>query len=311
MVSVKVTAFAGVAALMATTAAKAADMPQLMPPPIPIYEDFARGWYLRGDIGMTNQQVKTLDNILFAGTPNLVIQDKNFESGMLFGIGVGYQFNNWFRVDLTGEYRGETGFHGLDTWTDTLGNPRFNNYTAKKSEWLVLANVYADLGTWGGVTPFVGFGIGGSRNTIHSFRDMGIDEFGSPTLGFANAASKWNFAWALHAGVGYKLTPNATLEFSYRYVDLGDGITGDIVTYTGANAVNNPMHFKDITSHDFRLGLRWMLDAGPKYEAPKYFAPAPRYYEPPPAYHQPPPPPPAYHQPPAYEPYPPPVMRRG
>ena len=215
---------------------------------------------------MTNQQVKSLDNVSFPGTPNLVIQDKNFESGTLFGIGVGYQFNNWLRFDVTGEYRGETGFHGLDTWTDLLGNPRFNNYTAKKSEWLALVNVYADLGTWYSFTPFVGVGIGGSRNTIHSFRDAGIDEFGSPTLGFAHAASKWNFAWAIHAGIGYKITPNATIEFAYRYVNLGDALSGDIETYSGLNSVNNPMHFKDITSHDVKLGVRWLLDAGPKYD---------------------------------------------
>ena len=264
MVSVRAIAFAG-AGLFAT-AAHAADMPQLMPPPpMPYHEDFARGWYLRGDIGMTNQQVKSLDNVSFPGTPNLVIQDKNFESGMLFGIGIGYQFNNWLRFDVTGEYRGETGFHGLDTWNDLAGNPRFNNYTAKKSEWLALVNVYADLGTWYSFTPFVGVGIGGSRNTIHSFRDAGIDDFGSPTLGFAHADSKWNFAWAIHAGVGYKITPNATIEFAYRYVDLGDALSGDIETYSGLNS-NNPMHFKDITSHDVKLGMRWLLDSGPKYE---------------------------------------------
>src|SRR5690606_11090944 len=127
------------------------------------------------------------------------------------GLGVGYQLNRWLRGDLTAEYRGETGFHGLDTFTDVNGDPRYNNYTAKKSEWLLLANAYVDLGEWHGISPYVGAGIGASRNTIHSFRDAGI-AYGTPgdpstsfpTLAYADAASKWNLAWALHAGLGIK-----------------------------------------------------------------------------------------------------------
>ena len=314
--SVRVMAFAGAASVLAT-GANAADMPQLLPPPVPYYEKFADGWYLRGDIGMTNQQVRKLDNVLFADTSNLVIRDKNFESGMLFGIGIGYQFNHWLRFDITTEYRGETGFHGLDTWTDSSGRSRFNNYTAKKSEWLTLANVYADLGTWYSFTPFVGVGIGMSRNTIHSFRDTGIDPFNSPTLAYADAASKWNFAWALHAGVGYKITPNATIEFAYRYVDLGNALSGDIVTYDGLNSTNNPMHFRGITSHDFKLGVRWLLDSGPKYEPYQYsYKYEPRYEPPPPPRYEPKYDPryePRYeprHEP-RYDYPPPPLMRRG
>ena len=309
MVSVKVTALAGVAALMATTVAKAADMPQLMPPPMPYYEDFARGWYLRGDIGMSNQSVGSLFNVLYSSATSVQTVIKDFDSAPIFGIGFGYQWNNWFRTDITGEYRGKATFHGLDI-VNSGGTVSTNEYRGSKSEWLVLGNLYADLGTWGAFTPFVGIGLGGSYNTISNFTDVCTTCPGGG-VAYAGAASKFNFAWAVHAGLAYKITPNVTVEFAYRYVNLGDALTGDIVTYLGTNAVNNPMHFKDITSHDFKLGVRWMLDSGPKYEpAPKYYAPAPRYYEPPPAYHQPPPPP-VYQQPPAYEPYPPPLMRRG
>ncbi len=263
MVSVKVAAFAGLAALF-TTAAGAADMPSMLPPvELPPIEDFAGGWYLRGDIGMTNQRVGKLHHDNYASTANLVVRDKNFEGGMLFGLGVGYQWNNWLRTDITGEYRGETGFHGLDTWFDGT-NDRFNNYTAKKSEWLFLANVYADLGTWYNITPFVGAGIGFARNTIHSFRDTGIDPAGpAPTLSYADPASKWNFAWALHAGLSYKVSNNVSFEFAYRYVDLGKALSGDIVSYDGAQTIG-PMHFRNITSHDLKFGVRWLLDSRPE-----------------------------------------------
>jgi opacity protein-like surface antigen len=260
---------AAVMAALVPQATRAADMP----PPIsmpPMIEEYG-GWYLRGDIGMTNQSVRRLDNVLFPSTAALVIHDKNFESGMLFGLGVGYKYNNWLRFDVTGEYRGETGFHGFDTWNDGI-SARFNNYTAKKSEWLFLVNTYLDLGTWKAITPFVGAGIGASRNTIHSFRDAGIDSVangGGPTMAFANAASKWNFAWALHAGLGYDVTPNFTLELAYRYVHLGDAQSGDIIAYDGTNSVYNPMLFKGLTSHDLKLGARWMFaDSMNDYQPP-------------------------------------------
>ena len=51
----------------------------------------------------------------------------------------------------------------------------------------------------------------------------------------ATTSSKWNFAWALHAGVAYKVTPNFTVELAYRYLDMGDGLTGDLRTFDGTN----------------------------------------------------------------------------
>jgi opacity protein-like surface antigen len=248
----KTFAIAG-AAVLASSAAFAADLP---PPFMPQYQApapvFSGGWYLRGDIGMTNQRVKSIYNVLFDNDPGLRVVDKNFESGILVGAGVGYKWNNWTRFDITGEYRGETGFHGLDIWGGGAG---FNNYTAKKSEWLVLANVYFDLGTWWCITPFIGAGVGWSQVTIHSFRDVGPNN----ALAFGEAASKSNFAWALHAGLGYDVTHNFTVELAYRFTYLGDGRSGDLVTFDGTNNVNNPMHFKTITSHDVKFGMRWLL----------------------------------------------------
>jgi opacity protein-like surface antigen len=266
MRSLKSLMLAGTAAVAITTAASAADLPPIIykAPPMPV-EEFS-GWYLRGDIGMTSQRVKNIDNALFPGTPNLVIHDLNFEGGWLFGVGIGYQWNNWLRFDVTGEYRGETGFHGFDTWND--GTARFNDYTAKKSEWLFLANAYVDLGTWWCLTPFIGAGVGVSRNTIHSFKDRGIDPFGAPTMATGGEASKWNFAWAIHAGVAYKVNPNFNVELAYRYTYLGDAQSGDLIAFDGTNMVNNPMIFKNIDSHDVKLGVRWNLQPEPPMMPP-------------------------------------------
>jgi opacity protein-like surface antigen len=275
MRSVKSFIAAGAASLMSSMAF-AADMP-IAPPPMyapPPVEDFG-GWYLRGDIGFSNQSVKTRD---YYSYPTLLSlnQQNGFDTGGIFGLGVGYKFNNWFRADITGQFRGNTNFHGFDrtSYSDT-GTVQFgsDNYGASKSEWLVLANAYVDLGTWWCVTPFIGAGVGASRNTIANFTDQGANGtflFGTvPGFASASTASKWNVAWALHTGLAYQISPNVTLELGYSYVNLGDGVTGELVTKDGVGAgQNHVMTFKDITSHDLKLGVRWNLDSPQPVYAP-------------------------------------------
>lgn len=259
---------AGAASLI-STAALAADLP--MPPPYipPPVEDFG-GWYLRGDIGFSNQQVKHLANALEAP---LITQSQHaeFNSAGIFGLGAGYRFNNWFRADVTGEYRASATLNGYEVNTFPAGGGAvgngFNKYTANKSEWLVMANAYADLGTWWCVTPFIGAGVGTARVTIANYTDVGQTGAG-PSSAFADSVSKWNFAWAVHAGLAYQINPSLTLELAYRYLDMGDGMTGDVIAYDGTNNIYNPTTFKHLTSHDLKLGIRWAIDPAPAYAPP-------------------------------------------
>ncbi|MBI4275315.1 MAG: porin family protein [Rhizobiales bacterium] len=269
-------------ASFAATAASAADMPA--PPPVVIQQplpvqECCETWYLRGDIGMSQQKVKSIHNIQFDTATNFRFLDSGgFDAAPFFGLGFGYQFNNWFRADFTGEYRGKANFHALDSFSNA-GTVNTNEYTASKSEWLFLLNAYADLGTWWHITPFVGAGIGTTRNTIDHYRDNNIIAGGG---GWAPSASKWQFAWALHAGLAYKVTNNVTAEFAYRYLNLGDAETGDPLNLNGTNQVlNNPTTFNTITSHDLKFGLRWSFcceaDAYRPQPQPVY-APPPQVY---------------------------------
>jgi opacity protein-like surface antigen len=269
MRSVKCLVAAGAASLLSSVAV-AADMaimpsPMYAPPPV---EDFG-GWYLRGDIGFSNQRVNRLNNALDAASTSSV-QHLSFNTAGIFGLGVGYKVNNWFRADVTGEYRGNSQFFGTDAITFP-GGFGTDTYHATKSEWVVLANAYVDLGTWWYVTPFIGAGVGGARVSIANFTDQSISNIGGgalPGLAFGDNVSKWNFAWALHAGVAYRVSPNFTVELAYRYLDMGDGLTGDLRTFDGTNNIVNPTTFKSITSHDLKLGMRWNLEDPPVYAPP-------------------------------------------
>jgi opacity protein-like surface antigen len=270
MRSVKFLVAAGAASLL-SSAAFAADMPSIMPPPqyyAPPAQDFG-GWYLRGDIGFSNQKVDHLNNALDANNTTSV-QNLSFNTAGIFGAGVGYQFNHWFRADITGEYRGNSDFSGTDQ-ISYPGGVGTDVYHATKSEWVALANAYVDLGTWWCITPFVGAGVGAARVSIANFTDQGIANNGGgalPGLALADNVAKWNLAWAIHAGVAYKVNPNFTVELAYRYLNMGDGMTGDLRTFDGTNNVYNPMTFKNITSQDLMLGVRWNLESPPVYAPP-------------------------------------------
>ena len=51
------------------------------------------------------------------------------------------------------------------------------------------------------------------------------------------------------------------LRFRYRYVDLGNAQSGDLIGFDGTNPMYNPMEFRHLTSNDFMVGPRLNLDA--------------------------------------------------
>lgn len=222
------------------------------------------GWYIRGYLGMSNQFFDGLESELFS-IPDAFgwNDDGGFSSAPIVGAGVGYEFNDYLRGDLTVEWRGKSDFYALD-WVDadtsTLGGITTNEYTAKKSELVFMANGYYDFGAFYGITPYVGAGIGASYNTISHFRDVNIINGGGA---YAEDNSEWNLAWALHAGLGFQATERMTIDFGYSFISLGDASTGTLHNDDGVSfpsGLNQRIKFNDIYSHDFKLGVRYSLN---------------------------------------------------
>lgn len=237
----------GAGAVTTLSSAQAAD---LLPPPVaPV---IVKGWYLRGDIGYTNQQVDDLDNALYDTYDAVDNIHKDFDSAGSFGAGIGYRWNRWLRTDVTGD-RTASDFDGLDI--GFIGPDAIPDvYTAKKTEWLAMFNGYVDVGTWHGITPFVGAGIGAANVKISDFTDVGTTV---DSVAYGADHDEWNFAWALHAGLAMEVTEAFTVELAYRYLDLGDAESGNLIAFDGTDLINNPMQFEDITSHDVKLGVRY------------------------------------------------------
>jgi opacity protein-like surface antigen len=265
MGKLKSLALAGAAVIVSIPAAYAADLPPIIQraPPAPV-EDYG-GWYLRGDIGFSTERAGNFHEDGLIPTPTSVQNaSSGFDGAGIFRLGVGYQFNSWLRADVTGEYRTPANWRSFDI-TNSGGTLIPEHVTVSKSEMVFLGNVYADLGTWWCITPFVGAGAGGAYNKLSNFSETVIASL-NPVTGanpinannFANDGGQWNFAWALHAGLAYKVTPGFSVELAYRYLNLGSAQTGAITGFLN-NPQNTIFRIDNITSQDVTLGLRWML----------------------------------------------------
>ena len=104
-----------------------------------------------------------------------------------------------------------------------------NEYTADIESWLGLVNAYIDLGTWWCITPYVGGGVGFASLSVIGLQGRQRAEWRRRL--WPGQQPRRNFAWAVYAGLSYKVNPSLTLDLSYRYTDLGDIRTGNITTY--------------------------------------------------------------------------------
>lgn len=264
MVSVKSLIGAG-AVLMLSGAAHAADLGAPVPgmqyqAPAPVG---ASGWYLRGDVGVG---LNSINNLSSSFAPGFVVGGDEFNSETLgdsaiADLGVGYQFNNWFRADVTGEYRTSAHYSAIESYTSFCGEPSacYDNYSGEIASAVGLANGYVDLGNWWGVTPYVGGGVGFDYSMFRGLTDIGVDTGG---FGFASEHDSFNFAWALMAGLSFWVTPNVKLDLSYRYLDMGSPTSGAIIC-TNTPSCGDEVQKFHLTSNDFRLGLRYIFAEAP------------------------------------------------
>ena len=244
--------------------------PPVIQQPYEEVSDFG-GWYIRGDVDYHWPDFRGADYITYGTPPGT----KSFDTGELkaafsLGAGVGYQINRHFRTDLTVDYWFKSKFRGSTSDPGGCGGgpgvPCQSVDRSKMSALLLLANAYVDLGTWNGLTPYVGAGIGGAHVR---WDDLENDA----NVGFAvhKGSKNWRFAYALMAGASYCLTDNLMVDAGYRFSRIEGG---RMFEYIGAG----PGFDKGFNTHEVRAGLRYNFGGGANH----CYKPETVAYEPPP-----------------------------
>ncbi len=238
MVSLRTLVCSAAALVIAGSVARAADMPELPPPPAaPLVEPAIGGWYLRGDLGAAWGELQSAESAPGFADPT----SSELGSGFVAGLGAGYK-SQWLRTDLTVDYTSPL------KYTGTIASP--DDTTAKVEAATILFNGYIDLGTWYRVTPYIGAGAGTAWLRTYDYASTAAPPF-SPGL----SHTQWNFAWDLTAGVGYAAAPNLLFDINYRYVNYGD--------VTTASDAFGAMTMKNLYAHEVRIGIRWSFDDQP------------------------------------------------
>jgi opacity protein-like surface antigen len=231
---VRTVAAVGVALLALNAASRAADMPEIVQQPSLAIQQLGSSWYLRGDIAYRFDQT-----ISGADWNGLMIGDRGLANAYALGGGVGVKMG-WLRLDATADYAFPSSFQG--------SVPGAAAFTTGIDSLVLLANAYADLGTWHGLTPYVGAGVGSAL-----VRTAGVtNTFAQPPAGM-NGADKWNFAWALMAGVGYNVAPNVLIDLGYRYLHLGD-------VGTGMDQFGAVLAVRGVSANEVRVGVRYTIE---------------------------------------------------
>jgi opacity protein-like surface antigen len=257
-----------VALVAGAVGAKAADLglPPPPPPPPPPPQDFG-GWYLRGDVGvgayqLTNYRSTFADWSAASDSPPTIVA-RTIGDAAFAGAGVGYQFNNWFRFDVTGEYRTAAQFDALGTFghlcdCGTVLN-YWSNYHGQLSAAVFMANAYFDLGNWYGITPFIGGGVGLAATSLQG--PWRVDPEFNQDFSVAGSRNQTNFAWQVGGGLAYNVTPNLKLEVAYRYLNLGNFTTGILacnVTDHNRGCAGEKQSF-NLASNDVKIGFRYVI----------------------------------------------------
>jgi len=251
--NVKRALVAGIA-LAAVTPAFAADLPDIPVepmPPVVVEQPETGGWYIRGDVDYHMHQWNGADYVTYgppAGTNTFTTG--RFDNSWSLGGGIGYKVTRHFRVDATADYFFRTSFNG--STTGTCGAvPCSSTDTSSFAALLLLANAYADLGTYHGITPYVGVGIGGAHVNWGTLRNT----IGAVTTDH-DGARGWRFAYAATLGASYCLTNALDLDVGYRF----SRITGGRMFQLDAGGGAGPGFDRGIDTHEVRVGLRYKLN---------------------------------------------------
>ena len=180
------------------------------------------GFYIQIDTG--GSWAKGADMTNAQRSPNCLLQTpsphdcagslNHLGSSFIIGGGVGYRFPLGFRADVT--YSNRSGYDLQGT------SPNDVNFDPKTTANTVMVNGYYSIPYTiaDRVTPYVGGGIGRSKNKVNNINwsDPPGPDAGS---GQVPGGSKSSTAWQLTLGADVRVTTNWVIDIGYRYADLG------------------------------------------------------------------------------------------
>lgn len=240
-------AFTAFASISVVAPAMAADYdPPVYVDEAPEYKpvEVGSGWYLRGDIAYLPSG--TYSNLDFGSA---TVDYSEHEKPVFGSVGFGYHFNDYFRADLNvGLLQGNDVSAREDNSPTDIATARVEN-----SARTAMVNGYVDLGTYVGITPYVGAGVGLMQSKLEA--GSNFEDLVTPANSVIayDSKTKYALAYSLNAGVAYQVSKNVVVDLGYQYMSAPDA---EYAVLDSAAAYS--IH-KGVDNHQFKVGLRYDL----------------------------------------------------
>lgn len=278
-----------------------------VPAPIPV-PNYRSTWYFRLDAALgliSDPDVSgSIDNLVglpgdSSGPYGLSLPswfDTDFNTFLTLGAGVGYSFNNGWRLDGTVEKRSKDDVFGnnidagsYDTWQFNAGNYEMidaptNGIADTQTRYLVsesanidgtiwMLSAYYDFARGGAFTPYIGGGVGFAWNEVsrtQTIRTQTCDN--DPPVGATDCASGTYSAPSTHATATNKsdtvsLAAAAMAGFSYDLTDITSVDIGYRYLFIGGTSssmniggAESTLDIGDQHVHQVRAGLRFNVN---------------------------------------------------
>ncbi|KRA00279.1 hypothetical protein ASD64_01520 [Mesorhizobium sp. Root157] len=235
-------------ALLPVTAVFAADYdPPIYVDQAPEYTpvEIGSGWYLRGDVAYLPDE--TYRNVDF-GSPTVAYSER--DKPVFASVGFGYHFNDYLRGDIN---VGLLPGNEVSVAVDDPLVPSLGTASAENSARTMMVNGYVDLGTYVGVTPYIGAGVGvfqSKRSLSVNYDDLADD---TNDVLFSDSKTQYSLAYTLNAGFAYQVSKNVVVDLGYQYMSAPDA------EYARLDSPSAYSIHEGIDNHQFKVGLRYDL----------------------------------------------------
>lgn len=176
--------------------------------------------------------------------------DKDDDFGFGLAFGNDFSFSTAYPVRLEAEYiyHGESKFSKGPDIVPVNGVMRHASQSFKITAHTLMVNGFYDINIDSVITPYVGGGLG----LAYLKSDYSSSVVNGTGVNVRTSNNDWSFAWNIGGGISYALDNQMSLDFGYRYFDLGNAEPGSVHTtdYSGSPKV-------DLTAHEFSVGLRF------------------------------------------------------
>lgn len=208
-----------------------------------VYAESSGPFYVKFDAGVSSPKysIKHEDYYL----------NNNFSPKSFFGAGVGYSFSENISSDMVFTIRNRNTLKNYSSDAEDTRDITQSFYS--KTLMLNTNYTFAPGNTF---RPYLSAGLGVSYNTSGNYRAETLVKLdNSTTIETSPRSSKLRFAHSFGAGIKTKISDKSSIDFFYRYINLGKSSSVSITDETnGGTEFVTPGSLK---SHDFGLSLTY------------------------------------------------------